>query len=85
MDFLPCSYCYFTVKITPFFRAAVGETSSYDSVEIEGNPRIVSKIDGGVNGDIATCAISINAVKGILRAQPGLRTMTDIAAITFFA
>jgi 4-hydroxy-tetrahydrodipicolinate reductase len=73
------------VKITLFFRAAVGEPSSYDSVEIEGNPRIVSRIDGGVNGDIATCAISINAIKGILTAKPGLRTMTDMPVITFFS
>ncbi len=72
------------VKITLLFRAAVGEASSFDSVEIDGNPKIVSRIEGGVNGDVATCAISINAAKQILRAQPGLRIMTDMPAVTFF-
>ena len=40
--------------------------TSEDSIEIHGNPHIVSTIKGGVNGDIATCAITINAVKQVL-------------------
>lgn len=71
-------------KITLVFRASVGEPASYDLVEIDGNPCISSKIDGGVNGDVATCAITINAVKQILTAKPGLRTMSDIPLVSFF-
>lgn len=69
--------------ITLEFRAAVGERESFDRVEISGEPNIVSTIPGGVNGDIATCAITINALRNIVAAQPGLRTMTDIPAVAY--
>ncbi len=54
------------------FRAAVGEPESYDRVHIDGEPAIQSKIAGGVNGDIATCTITLNAVRSVLEASPGL-------------
>jgi len=71
--------------ITLAFRAAVGEPESFDRVEIFGEPDIESTIAGGVNGDIATCAITINALRSIVEAKPGLRTMTDIPAVAFSA
>ncbi len=70
--------------ITLNFKAAVGEPESYDQVHIDGEPPIQSKIAGGVNGDIATCAITLNAVRSILQASPGLKTMADIPPIAFF-
>ncbi len=69
--------------ITLEFRAAVGEPQSFDRVEIFGEPDIESTIPGGVNGDIATCAITINALRSIVGAKPGLRTMTDIPAVAY--
>jgi len=66
------------------FRAAVGESESYDRVHIDGEPAIQSKIAGGVNGDIATCAITLNAVRSVLEASPGLKTMGDISPVAFF-
>lgn len=71
--------------ITLEFRAAVGEPESFDRVEIFGEPDIESTIPGGVNGDIATCAIAINALRSIVGAKPGLRTMTDIPAVAYSA
>lgn len=71
-------------KISLIFRASVGELDPQDSIEIQGNPHIKSIIQGGLNGDVATCAITINAVKQILTAQPGLRTMVDIPVVSFF-
>ncbi len=71
-------------KITLHFRAAVGEPESFDRVEIQGEPNISSTIKDGVNGDVATCAIVLNALKQILRVQPGLRTMADIPPAAFF-
>ncbi len=71
-------------KITLFFKASVGEPESMDRVKIEGSPNIVSEIPGGINGDVATCAITINAIKQILRAEPGLRTMTDVPVVSYF-
>lgn len=70
--------------ITLNFRAAVGEPESYDEVLIDGNPKVQSRITGGVNGDIATCAIILNAVRSVLQASPGLKTMGDIPPVTFF-
>ncbi len=64
--------------------AAVGQDDPADTVEITGDPPIKSVIPGGVNGDVATCAITVNAIKSIVTANPGLRTMSDIAPITFF-
>lgn len=64
--------------ITLHFRAAVGEPESADSIEIQGEPSFRSTIPGGVNGDIATCAIIVNAVRAIQKAAPGLKTMLDI-------
>ena len=70
--------------ITLEFIAAVGQETSADIIEIEGTPDFTSKIDGGVNGDIATCAITVNAIKAVTRAVPGLRTMTDIPVVSYF-
>jgi len=66
------------------FRAAVGEKRSYDSVEITGEPSLVSTIRTGVNGDIATCAITLNALRSVLKASPGLKSMLDIPVPGFF-
>ena len=71
--------------ITLNFKAAVGEPEPYEQVRIDGEPVIQSKISGGVNGDIATCAITLNAVKSVLSASPGLKTMGEIPPVTFFS
>ncbi|MCP4710108.1 MAG: dihydrodipicolinate reductase [Planctomycetes bacterium] len=71
-------------RIVLVFKASIGEQEPGDTIEIKGTPDITSHIAGGVNGDIATCAITVNAVKAITKAQPGLRTMTDMPAVSFF-
>lgn len=78
-----CGFVNGKEVITLEFRAAVGEPEPYDRVEVSGEPNITSTIPGGVNGDIATCAITINALRSIVDAQPGLRTMTDIPAVAY--
>mgnify|MGYP001189698934 FL=1 len=67
------------VVIEMQFKAAVGESRSYDRIEVDGIPSFVSEIEGGINGDIATCSIAINSIKSIMKASPGLHTMADIA------
>ena len=67
------------------FRAAVGEPESFDSIEIAGTPSFRSTIAGGVNGDIATCAITINALRCIRHVAPGLKTMLDVPVPACFA
>jgi 4-hydroxy-tetrahydrodipicolinate reductase len=67
-------------KIKMHFKAAIGEERSFDKIIIKGTPSFTSEIDGGVNGDIGTCAITINSINSVLKAPPGLHTMSDIAA-----
>lgn len=70
-------------KIRLVFKASIGEPEPEDSIEIHGEPSIKSSIEGGLHGDVATCAITINAVKKILDADPGLRTMADMPLVSF--
>jgi 2,4-diaminopentanoate dehydrogenase len=66
------------------FRAAVGEPRSYDRIRIHGLPDVETIIEGGVNGDVATCAITVNAIRAVVRAEPGLRTMLDTPVPAWF-
>ncbi|MDA0747584.1 MAG: dihydrodipicolinate reductase [bacterium] len=68
--------------LTLIFRAAVGEAAPHDRVHISGTPEVDLTIAGGINGDVGTCAIVTNAIPTVLNAQPGLRTMVDIAPIS---
>ena len=65
-------------KVKMHFKAAIGEERSYDRITIKGTPSFTSEIDGGINGDIATCAITINCIKSVMNAPAGLHTMADI-------
>lgn len=67
------------------FRAAIGEPETKDRIIIDGSPAIDSCIKGGVNGDVATCAILINSIPVTVNARPGLRTMADIEPVSCFA
>ena len=64
--------------ITLVFEAYVGHPEPRDRVLVQGDPEIDSTIKGGVNGDIATCAIVVNSLASLVNARPGLRTMADI-------
>jgi len=64
--------------------AYLGAPESFDSVEIEGSPRISSKIAGGIHGDVATASIVVNSIPKVLQAAPGLHTMRDLALPSFF-
>jgi 2,4-diaminopentanoate dehydrogenase len=66
------------------FRAAVGEARSYDRIRIRGVPNVDTTIDGGINGDIATCAITVNAIRSVVRSEAGLRTMLDTPVPAWF-
>ena len=68
-------------KITLIFRASLGEKDPKDFIEIRGVPHVVSTVEVGVNGDIATGAIILNAISRIVDASPGLRTMIDMPIV----
>ena len=71
--------------ITAVFEAAVGTDQPHDTIDIKGNPSFTSTIQGGVNGDIATSAIMVNAIRSVCKLQPGLGTMLDIPVPSYFS
>ena len=64
--------------------AYLGAPESYESVLIEGTPRIHSRIEGGVHGDIATASMAVNSIPAVIGAAPGFRTMRDMRLPSFF-
>ena len=71
-------------KIRLHLEAYLGAPESYDSVLIEGSPRISSKISGGVHGDIATVSMVVNSIPVVIDAAPGLRSMRDMRLPAFY-
>ena len=63
--------------------AYLGAPESYESVLVEGSPRIHSRIDGGVHGDIATASMAVNSIPAVIDAAPGFRTMRDMRLPSF--
>ncbi|MFX0063515.1 MAG: dihydrodipicolinate reductase, partial [Candidatus Hermodarchaeota archaeon] len=60
------------------FVAYAGDHDEFDSVIIEGTPRISQKIEGGVHGDLGTSAMVVNLIPKIVKAPSGLLTMKDL-------
>jgi len=65
--------------ITLDFWAYVGAPKNKDAIFIEGTPNVDLTIRGGVHGDLATAAMVVNSISNVIRGQPGLVTMKDLA------
>jgi 2,4-diaminopentanoate dehydrogenase len=65
-------------RIELCFRAVFGADDVHDRVLVLGEPPLDVTFAGGVPGDIATCAIIVNAIPAVLEARPGLRTMAEV-------
>lgn len=50
----------------------------HDAIQIEGNPPLNLRLQGGIAGDQATVAALVNTAPRLLQAPPGLRLMTDL-------
>jgi len=79
-----CGYRKGEPVIRLHMEAYLGAPESYDSIDIEGSPRISSKIAGGIHGDVATASIVVNSIPKVIAASPGLHTMRDVALPSFF-
>jgi 4-hydroxy-tetrahydrodipicolinate reductase len=66
------------VTIELKFQASIGLADPHDRVIVEGTPAIDLVWKGGVHGDIATSAITLNAIPALMRSVPGLHTMASI-------
>ncbi|MFX1374840.1 MAG: dihydrodipicolinate reductase [Promethearchaeota archaeon] len=60
------------------FVAYAGDHEEFDSIIIEGVPRIEQKIIGGVHGDLGTSAMVANLIPKVIEARAGLLTMKDL-------
>ena len=69
--------------MTLTFISALDEPEQYDLVKVTGKPNLEVRLTG-TNGDIATIAIAVNAVKRVFRGKPGLMTMRDLPIVTIW-
>ena len=65
------------------FRAALDEEPDGDTITIQGRPDLVVKLQG-TNGDLATVAMAVNAIKNTNNAAPGVVTMRDLPIVSIF-
>lgn len=65
-------------KIRLNLQMFAGASNPVDEVSLEGVPEIKMKVPGGIHGDIATPAITVNSSQRVLQASPGLLTLLDI-------
>ncbi len=63
------------------FRAYLGAPESYDAVYVTGTPDLEVVIKNGVQGDIATASMVVNAIPRVINAPAGLLTMKDIPPV----
>ncbi|NIV40367.1 MAG: dihydrodipicolinate reductase, partial [Anaerolineae bacterium] len=63
--------------MTLTFIAALDAGQDGDTITISGKPDLEIKLQG-TNGDLATVAIAVNAVRRVKEAAPGLVTMRDL-------
>jgi len=68
--------------LTLIFKAAVGQPDPQEHIHVNGNPTFDMIIPGGINGDVATCAVIVNAISVVAAASPGLRTMVDLPPLS---
>ena len=67
--------------MTLTFIAALEAEDEGDTIRISGKPDLEVKLKG-TNGDIATVAIAVNAIRRVREAAPGLVTMRDLPIVT---
>lgn len=67
--------------MTLTFVAALDAGDDGDTIKITGRPNLEVKLKG-TNGDIATVAIAVNAIRRVKQAAPGLVTMRDLPIVT---
>jgi 4-hydroxy-tetrahydrodipicolinate reductase len=67
------------LHVTLDLKMYLGAPDPHDAIQIQGNPPIDLKIMGGVAGDQATVAALLNTAPRLLRAQPGLKLLSELS------
>lgn len=70
-----------TAGVTLDLTMAVGALNPRDAIEVDGEPPVRMTVEGGYHGDVATCAIAVNAIPRILQAPPGLTAVYRLPPI----
>lgn len=70
-----------TIVVELKFQASIGLKDPHDRVIVEGVPAIDLVWKGGVQGDIATSAITLNTILPLRASAPGLHTMATIPLV----
>jgi 4-hydroxy-tetrahydrodipicolinate reductase len=65
------------------FVAALEAGDKGDTILVTGSPDLKVELHG-TNGDLATVAMAVNAIRRVREAEPGLLTMRDLPIVTFF-
>jgi hypothetical protein len=69
--------------MTLTFIAALDEPLDQTFIKISGKPDLELTLKGA-NGDIATVAMAVNAIRRVKASAPGLVTMADLPIVTFW-
>ena len=69
--------------MTLTFIATIGAEDDGDTIRITGKPNLEVKLKS-TNGDLATVAITVNAIRCVREAMPGLVTMRDLPIVTIW-
>lgn len=59
-------------------RMFVGCENPHDAAILHGTPGLHVEIPGGTSGDLATAAMLVNGIPGVVAASPGVRTMLEV-------
>jgi 4-hydroxy-tetrahydrodipicolinate reductase len=59
---------------------AAGVEESYDLIELDAEPKVRLKVEGGYPGETATAWAVVNAAPRLLSAEPGLLTVLELPA-----
>lgn len=59
---------------------AAGVEESYDLIELDAEPKVRLKVEGGYPGEVSTAWAVVNAAPRMLAAEPGLLTVLELPA-----
>jgi 4-hydroxy-tetrahydrodipicolinate reductase len=68
--------------ITLNLQAYFGHPDPKERVVLFGEPHLEMIMPGGVHGDVATGAMTVNAASSVVRGRPGFRSMLDVPLAT---
>jgi len=69
------------LHVTLDLKMYLGAPDPHDAIQIRGNPPIDLKITGGIAGDQATVAALLSTAPRLLRAQPGLKLLSELSIV----